>query len=367
MRRPTDPRIQVLRSAEIRKTLKSAFFTEHEVEIECHLPGVARYKSIELRPWSFDEFGPGDRRLLCLRFPGRMSGGKGGLDILEDMKHGFDSGLNDHEEFVVLASVFLRRRLKIGATTRMNDSPFRHDPRASIYAELKEDGKNLTLLPRFFTKVSKLQARDQHALLLASRFYHQGMALSDRDHELAYLAHVSAVEVLAHRMKLSHDPSEAIIETVWEAVQTIPDESARKLTVASLAETGRSTAWFVKLITTLTDDSFFRKDLPIPFTAITRDNLKAVASNVYRARSNALHMGQPFPSDLIWRTENREELGIGIPGRRGREIKGNYANLADPKKNKDRIPNLPAFERLVNHLLMRFVESGGASTHSARP
>ncbi len=356
--KPKDRRINLFRIAGLRQNSPRTYFTEHEVIAECHFSGIAQFKNIEFRPWSSDDgIEPGDRRLYFLRFPGRIWGA-GGPDILEDMEHGFHSGISDREEFVVLASVFLRRRLMLGATTKTGESPMRQERQTKIYQELTEKGPNLTLLPKFLQKVERLEHDDQHAFLLSSRYYHLGLSLSDQDPELAYLSHVSALEVLAHGLKTELDPEEVIDPELFDAVRSIPDGEVRQKTIVLLAETGKAGAFFRRLITSLTADSFFRTDLVHWKGVINRDNLDCVAKNIYQVRSKALHQGEPFPDRLIGnRTSELEEFPIGILQHQGKGKPLGKDMQGDPCKNPKRIPNLPAFERLTNHILLQFVET----------
>lgn len=329
------------------------YTTEHEVYAECDIVGSAQIGSIVLRSWEIREFSRGESRLLHLTFPNRQLGYLEGLENpIDEMRHGFDSGLTPAEEFVSLASLFLRRRLRVGATVKVGGQPNYMKRKHKPYSQLVDRSENLQPLPEFFEKVALLCEEDQQSLILAARFYCQGLRMTTEDPELAYISHLCSLEALVNRFKVSLNHTDCIAPEILAGLLTIPDEGIREKTIKSLARVGRVAYVVRRMVETLVDDSFFIQNSD-PNYWITRDNLPRLMRNIYSARSKTLHEGKPFPEDVMMSTFEGEELPFGISVRRG--IMASYE--ADPFKNPNRIPLLHAFERLVNHILRRFIDS----------
>lgn len=350
-RRSLDPRANLFRAARFPSDEPGLYFVEIEVIAEAQLVGAIRFGNINFQPWDFSDRSPGEKRLMYLRLPSRVFGGDG-ANITEEHYQSFHTGLSPAEEFVTLTSLALRRRLHVGAQVKSGDSPSRHERRFRPYPELTE-GENVSIAVGLLEDVELLPSKIQRAFLLATRFYHQGLMLSDRDPELAYLQHVSALEILSARKKLHLQPEEVIDKGAYELLQQIDNSAVREKLTKYLHKREGIKAAVIKLAREYVQDDFFVKHPEEPDLWINSNNIESLIKNVYNARSDLLHSGIPLPDDVLTRSSAREELSFGIPLRHGWRDEDSKDAL-DPNVNSDRIPNLAAFERLTRHILLNF-------------
>ena len=356
-----DRRPDVIRISEEEVASATHYTTEYEVECESRISGGVEIGPFLIQPWEFDEKRPGVKRLLFFKSWSRY-GGIG--DPVKELEHGLESGLQIEEEFVALLSVCLRRRLRLSAIVSYGGKPNRKQLDLPVHRALIEGDSNLAVFDGFFTRIKSLTPDEQRAVLLASRFYHNGLTLIDIDPQLSFLAFTSSVEALAHHYKMEQNPEEVIDAAIWEAISNHQNATDREILIKYLQENSRSTRFFIKTVTDFTENSFFVTGNAGEHCYITRDNLKSVASNIYKARSNCLHAGTPIL--LAGSPHDDEDLPFGLLTPRGATPEEMQSASSDPKKNPKRIPHLASYERLVNHIINQFINKP-LSTRPAEP
>ena len=180
------------------------------------------------------------------------------------------------------------------------------------------------------------------------------MALIDVDPQLAFLAFTSTIEALAQQYRVELSDTKVIGAERLQAISDISDMDERERLVRDLRNAGRATHFFVKTVTDFVDDCFFIVGHGPAVCNFSRENLESIAKNIYTARSNCLHRGNPI---LLEREPvDGEELPFGERIARGADTTAKKGSPFDPEKSKTRIPHLIAYERLVNHVLKQFIE-----------
>src|SRR4030042_3172890 len=192
---------------------------EYEVITDANIIGQITHHPYFIRPCDIGDYRPGEKRLLCLR-----------ITRDEPISQFPD---NEANEFIYLASLFLRKRLTLGPLTRMNNEPTR------IYFGLKSlkgyvdidvvcgetdsigGYTNLSDLLGWLPLVDNIDKTLRDKFILAVRFYHQAIQMIEDETDMAYINLVSAVEVLCQDLDIGKINLEEIDQGLADAVNKI--------------------------------------------------------------------------------------------------------------------------------------------------
>ena len=211
--------------------------------------------------------------------------------------------------------------------------------------------------------IGNLRPDDALALVRSARSYRDALWVADADPQLAWLLFVSALEVIAVRVAApSDDDAEARLRAadpeIAAALDEISTDAAARM-APLLAPLVKSTARFLRL---------FEAFPPVPpdrrppegfqFRPWDTAMVKALKA-VYGWRSQALHMGIPFPPPMChppyFHQSDWQAPCETIPGLAAHVQLGSWT--------RDQMPfGLHLFERITRTTIIRWWESVSAST-----
>jgi hypothetical protein len=204
---------------------------EYRVSADCHFVGEWACEPYRLMLWEFSDKQPGEDRWLCLRT----------VEIQQEplseraTKSGYYRGGGIPSEIIALASLFLRRRLRLTGMVRLDGRPMLLSPGASrVHPQLVAGQSNLGTLADWFPLVETLKPELHQRFILAAKLYQEALALIDTKPDLAYLNLVFAVEVVAEEHPIENPSLSDISERIASLVAEIPhaglkDEIERSL------------------------------------------------------------------------------------------------------------------------------------------
>lgn len=346
---------------------------EYAVIADADITGELKTGPFDFKMWQMGEFGPGQERWLCLQIrypqmtedeyqnwlessppPHRMS--------KTQRRKAFYHGGGAAEEVVALASLFLRRRLKLGPEVRIDGNPVMMERNFGVRTDkyLIEGKSNLAELRPWMELAHNLREEVHLPFVLAARLYQQALSQIQSAPDLAYLNLVSAIEALANRQKISQPIVADYDQHLAGLLERIEDRELQdRLSERILGHLneGKIGLRFVQFILNHVEDSFWdeqsrppeAKDETDPeklrkWGLVVPEDLSELMQRVYAQRSKTLHEGRPFPSWALRSTRDED-----LPRSPGIASGGGFW------AEEDFIPYLPFMERLVRHVLITFL------------
>jgi hypothetical protein len=333
------------------------FDIEYAVIADAHIVGDFTWGSINFSVWQMG-LSSDQERWLCLRvryielsdeeraasivYPNKVSKKK--------RSKAFYHGGGVPEEIVTLATLFLRRRLKLGPTVRWRGLPrmFDESPKAR-HRQLTEGTSNLADLETWLNLVQGLQEELHLSFMLAARLYQEALLQIESKPDFAYLNLISAIEALSNR------PSnvDAIIDDydgdLAMLLHEVADEELRGKLQERILEhlnSGEIGLRFRKFIVAHVEESFWETERPEEgFGCVKPEQLDVLMKRVYDQRSKTLHEGRPFPPWIFHQSVYDEEMPLALG-----------VSHAEGVWSQDDFFPLPHFmERLTRHVLITFL------------
>ena len=320
---------------------------EYEVMADTHFVGEIEYGPFYFTIWEITNKGSGEERKLCLRFRQKTVS-------YEDQpwvgatKNGYYHGGGSADELIALASLFLRRRLKLGPVVRMGDKPiFFAKSRNWIDKALIEGQSNLGELTEWIKFVEELDIKYHLKFILAVKMYHRALQEIEGQPDIAYLNLVSAIEVLCQDTKIADVKLFEINCGLAKLLGKIENEDLRADIEKALLEKERFIGRrFVTFIMNHIDDEFWNYPDRPEHGKINPGDLPFLLKRIYDQRSRTLHSGEPFPPQIFEPPFNGAEIDTSLG-----------TSIGDKKWTpKDYIPHPHFFERLVNYVLKEFLK-----------
>ncbi len=320
--------------------------TEYQILSDAHIIGQITYGPYVMRPWEFSEMKkPGEERWLLLRTTVKAFSAED-EPWKKASREGEYHGGGVASELIALASVFLRRRLRLGPMVRLDDSPiYIPELPGQIDQQLTLGESNFARLEGWFESVRKLDPDLHFPLILAAKFYHQAVELIEGKPDLAYLLLVSAIEVLSNEYEVEPPSLSEIDQGLANSVARIEDPELRQEIEGRIVRRRLIARRFVAFIGDHVDVSFWQVEGRPIHGRVEPEQLPNLMKRVYDQRSRTLHDGEPFPPYIFHPAPMNGEMPVGlslIVGEKTWEI-------------EDFIPTPSFFERLVNHVLKNFV------------
>ncbi|MCD4785155.1 MAG: hypothetical protein K8T10_15170 [Candidatus Eremiobacteraeota bacterium] len=343
-----DKRMHFIRNMEALKKVESDFI-EYEITSDADIAGEFAYGPYRLMLWDFSEKKDGEERKLCLRIEKKIPGrDEDPWKTAEKAAYYHGGGIEG--ELIAFASLFLRRRFKIGPQVRWNDKPFiKLGYKNQIDGQLVEGKSNLTDLTQWFKLVENLDGRFHQRYILAVRLYHKAIQMIEEEPDLAYLNLVSAIEVLCQKTDIEPISLFEVNPKLAKVLEKVEDlDLRREIEEAALKRQGFIRRRFVAFILKHVEDSFWKEEKrPEPcYGRIEPEKLEELLKRIYDQRSKTLHNGEPFPPSIFDAPVMGAEIHFSLGMSKGEK----------KWEPKDYIPNLIFFERLVNHVLKNFLE-----------
>jgi hypothetical protein len=323
------------------------FNVEYEVLVDTNIIGEIEYGPFYFTIWEFTNKGPGEERKLCLRFRQKAASDEDRL-WEKATKDGYYHGGGNVDELISLASLFLRRRLKLGPIVRMYDNP-RYFPKSRNWIDkaLIEGQSNLGELPEWLKFVEELDSKYHLKFILAVKMYHRALQTIEEQPDMAYLNLVSAIEVLCQDTPIEDIKLSEINGRLAKLLDKISDEDLRVEIESAIIEKewfiGRR---FVAFIMNHIDDEFWNFPDRPETGRINPKDLPTLLKRIYNQRSRTLHSGESFPPQVFYTPLNGAEIDFSL-GRSSGEKKW---------EPKDYIPYPHFFERLINYVLKNFLK-----------
>lgn len=321
---------------------------EHEIIADAHIIGGCTSGPYCFGVWEFSVKKEGEERKLYLR--GRYKRYSSDDHEWESAKKdGFYHGGGITDELVSLASLFLRRRLKLGPMVRRDDKPMISTRgKGWIDAPLIEGKSNLSDLAEWFKLVEKLDTKkkDHQRFILAVRLYNRAILLIEESPDMAYLDLVSSIEALSNDYDIGKIELSKVGNKLATLVNSIEREDLRAEIEQAILEREKSICHrFVEFICNYVEESFWTEEKRPQCGKIESGQLPALLKKIYNQRSKTLHNGEPFPPYIFNVSILKEEIELG--------------DISIGTKrwySKDFIPKPHFFERLVNHVLKTFLK-----------
>lgn len=338
-------KLQLVRLFEqLEKSPEEFEIVEYEVEADAHIVGEYEFGPFKFMIWEIGINPPGKSRRLALRIKYTAEE----YDYKNAKTDGYYHGGDVAGEFIYFASLFLRRKLIQKAIVRENDRPIMHSSDRGLLDPFLIEGKsNLKDLDNGFTSLMKLKSEFHLRTALSAKLYHQAILILESYPEFSYLNLISAIEVLSNTLT-SNDYS---IENyhVFELTKQIVDQELRAKIENEFLKKGLKQRKFVAFILKYIDASFWKNEKPKEpgEIRIKPDEIERLLKKVYDARSKLLHDGEPFIptiSGSLYAKDGEMPIGLGL-------------SVGEKKwDQKEFLPNLHFFERLVRHVILEFIK-----------
>lgn len=337
---------------------------EFEVTGDAPFVGELTYGPYYFCLWDMPPHMPGEKRLLCLRITGKE------LPTLFP---------TIPQDFISLASLFLRRRLILGPVTRLGDRPSRFHTgfkSSSDYVDIDVvcgetetivGETNLGDLSKWLPLTENLEKAIYDKYILAARFYQRALEMIETATDMAYLNLVSAIETLSSDTDIGRIEIASFDRGLSDAIRKVnpPDlrEEIEGRIINSIPFIKRK---FVEFIKRHVDDSFWDyRRRPETHGRVEPDDLEGLLKNIYDQRSRTLHTGELFPEYIYLSTKLTDishldyNTAIKRIGRNYMEEIPGYSMTMDDRSWKagEYIPYPHFFERLVNHVLKNYLKA----------
>lgn len=347
-----------------KKHKKEKYFeSEYELLCRVHLTGVLDVGCVSLQFWELPLHFESDKvRAAYLKILSLKDDTENIIKEAppKDEQYYIPGGLPN--EITILMTLFTRahfvlsRTLRQAGTLLMNKYASEEDvARGDI------DGKTLRLediKPYFdmlegFRLIEKPEkskkVRRLEPFMLAARFYHLAFSLTYKDETLAYISLICAMEALLHDYDIQNfsleDWNEKAAKLIKSALSDHKkyQEIEQAIITKPLSIKQRFKAFIIEHIT----DKFWSDSTrPDEKNKLARfkdlADIEEYSDRIYVARSRALHDGIPFPPSG-WRINTERPPGLGM--RIGTK----------EWKEKELIPPVGAFERIVHHVLLEYL------------
>lgn len=320
---------------------------EYEVIADARIVGELTHGPYYFTIWEISDKREGEERKLCLRI-GEKVFSNDEQPWKSATRSGFYHGGGIGDELVALASLFLRRRFKLGPIVRWDDSPrLLSMSEGWIDKPLVAGQSNLVELSEWLNLIEGLDSTYHQRFILAAKLYHQALLLIEQQPDIAYLNLVSAIEVLSGKTEIKKPLLSDLDAELGELVQSVENEKLRsQIEQAILKRQPFHRRRFVAFILDHIEEDFWLEEKRPEQGRIDRDDLGNLLRRIYDQRSATLHDGKPFPATVFH------------PPMMGAEIDFGDSIIVGEKawESKDFVPYPQFFERLVNHVLKSFVK-----------
>lgn len=336
---------------------------EFEIIGDANFVGEMAYGPYYFRIWDMPPHRPGESRLLCLRITQEAQ-----LPSIPP------TGAQD---FVSLASVFLRKRLMLGPMTRWDDQPIRQrlDFKSSNdYVDIDlvsgetetiASETNLNELLTWLPYTNNMDDTTRNKFTLAARFYQQALEMIESATDMAYLNLVSAIETLCGDIDIGIIELTEVNSALANAVGRVtPPELLKEIEERIIKRERFIRRRFIEFIKQHIDESFWTyRRRPETHGRIKPDDLDRLLKNIYDQRSRTLHTGELFP-EYIYLSEGLPDIShieynqtIKIRRFYREEVPSGEMIIGNRSwKDGEYIPYPHFFERLVNHVLKNYLK-----------
>lgn len=336
----------------------SSYDVEYAVVANTEIVGVFEWGPLSLAVWEMRNFNAGQDRWLCLRLQYRDSIDQDDSESrLRPDKMSrrarqriFYHGGGAPEEIVALASLFLRRRLRLGPRVRWRDKPVMTDDTLRQLDDHLIRGRNdLAELEDWWGLLEGLKTELHMPFILAARMYQQALVLIDDKPDFAYLNLVTAIEALSNRIPTVEPGVGDYDRELAMLIGQVGSSDLRKQLEERILEhlhQGEISLRFCSFIVEHVDVTFWDADRPEQgFGLVEPDQLELLMKRVYNQRSKTLHEGRSFPDWIFREPFQGEEMPLGL----------GIASAGGVWAEEDYFP-LPHFmERLTRHVLINFL------------
>lgn len=339
----------------LKNELVESHITEYEVIADAHIVGGVTYGPYYFTIWEIGHKTEGELRRLCLRIQ-EKSFDENEKPWETANKSGFYHGGGIASELVALASLFLRRRLKLGPIVRMGDEPRMIVPSSGrIDNDLFTGSSNLGELNEWLPLVENLRADCHQAFILAVKLYQQAIGIIEDWPDIAYLNLVSSIEVLCQDFEIERIPLSRLDVKLASLVSQISDTCLRgKIEDSILARERFIGQKFENFIIAHTDKSFWEYSARPKLGRINPSDLRELLKRIYHQRSRTLHTGEPFYPSVSYCPPQGAEIDFSLGMTIGKR----------KWEPGDFIPYPHFFERLVNHVLKDYLKKNQAQSLS---
>ena len=189
-----DKRLYLIRNIEALKNKNiQVHDTEYEIVVDSNIVGEFIYGPYTCGLWEFGQVIQGEERKLYFHVYEKAYPAIHQPENSEEYS-GFYHGGSIAKEFVYLASLFLRRRLKLGPIIRWNNKPYLFPKRKRwLDDQLIVGESNLNDLNNWFKLTQGLDIKYHQRFILAARLNHNAISIIDEQPDMAYLDLISAI------------------------------------------------------------------------------------------------------------------------------------------------------------------------------
>lgn len=259
-------------------------------------------------------------------------------------------------EIVTLLTLFTRTHFVLSRSIRSGNILIMQKFADEVdVARGQTDGKQLVLgdLMQYFSMFQGLRNLEIYgkkkrleAFMFAARFYYLGYSLIEKDSTIAYLAFVSSIEALLHDYDVDKFTLEEWNENATKLIRnSMNEEQCEELRRAVITKPIKIKRRFISFVKEhLTDKYWADSTRPTEEWLRFKDlsEIEMYLKRIYDARSLAVHSGEVFPPTFGKMNEERP-LGLGIKSGTKEWIE------------KELIPPVRTFERMVHHVLMEYL------------
>jgi hypothetical protein len=216
-----------------------------------------------------------------------------------------------------------------------------------IDKQLVEGESNLSELNDSLALIERLDPNCHQKFILAARLYHQALLIIEEQPDIAYLNLVSSIETLSRDYDIGKVILKEIDVKLAGLIEKIKDNDLKGAIEQHLLKKERLISRrFVTFILDHIEEDFWNGNQRPEHGQIKPKDLEHRLTNIYKQRSETLHLGEPFQPQIFSPPLNNAEV-----------CPSNGVISIDRKwDNKDFIPYPHFFERLVNHVLKVYLK-----------
>jgi len=205
---------------------------EFEIITDANIIGGCDYGPYNFMMWDHTQKRSGEKRKLCMRVREKHFTKPEEQPVIRATENGLYHGGYIVDELVALASLFLRRRIELGKTVRLGNTPLivskRRETMGLIDKEIVEGNSNLGELKEWFDLAVGLDEQYHQSFILAAVFYHKAVLIIEEYPDVAYINLISSIEALSRDYDLGEIPIAEFDKALAKSIGLIEEDTLRK-------------------------------------------------------------------------------------------------------------------------------------------
>lgn len=343
---------------ELASSSKDANFTKYEICSEVRIPGVLNYDNGNLLCGIIGEKDKNGLYSYSVIIKQLQNPQTIEFDKNKYSKNGYCFPKEIIGEFIAIFSVYFQARFFLKSTTHGELTPYSIETRfdndfyyikpskhlnADMFSSKERNWAEKDGLKKFLDKIKSIDQKYHQNLIISFDWYLEAIKNIGADKELFYIKMTSCVESLLNFTECPRDQLDGKIQNLLNKFN-----EQEKIEINNWLNNRNIQKKFTKFITSNSKNFFKGGNRRAKHCYIKKDDLTKYLKRIYKARSQYLHNGKPMyiSDDLIMNEANSWHIDPSLGMYMDRKI----------FKEKEKLPRMLWFEKIVNHCIKNFVE-----------